>query len=140
MAFAELQDVKDAYEGEIPDAVTTRVGTLLEVANARLAARIPRLQQWIDEGLVDPVLARDVVVRTVLRQVRNPAETSQTQTHSQAAGPYSESVTYRQGGRSLAFDPDDLALLYPAGNRHTGQIHTRPQLLGHSLGGWRGWR
>lgn len=126
MDYANAQDVADAYEADIPEAATARVDYLLRSTSARLTAAIPALPGWVTGGQVDAELARDVVVKAVMRQLRNPTETSQTQTQSQSAGPYSTSVTYRQGstGASL-FDPADLRLLQPASSP-SGPIRMTP--------------
>jgi len=110
MAYATLDDVRAAYEGDTLPASDDRVNYLLRVVSARLTALRPGLPMWLDAHLVDADLVTDIVVRAVLRDVRHPD--SSVANLSQTAGPFSTTTTYRQdtGGDAL-FDEADLAAL-----------------------------
>lgn len=123
MLYANEQDVAAAYEGDITEALSARVDYLIRAVSARLTATIPALSGWVAGGQVDPDIAADVVVKAVLRQLRNP---DGSVTRSQSLGEYSTSASYDKGtAASGMFDAADLTLLHPPSAR-SGPIRMRP--------------
>lgn len=123
MLYANAQDVAAAYEGDITEAVSTRVDYLLMTVSARLTATIPALPGWLAGGQVDADIAADVVVKAVLRQLRNP---DGSVTRSQSVDGFSVSTSYsRSNPGGGLFEPQELALLRPAAGP-SGPIRMRP--------------
>lgn len=113
--YTNVAAVRRAYEGVVPDSgpVFNRVEYLIEEASARLTALVPSLPDRIAVGEVSKVVASGVIVRTVLRALRNPTE---AMTHSQTAGPYGNTVSFGAAATAANrafFDPEDLELLAP---------------------------
>lgn len=124
LTYVTITDLANAYEGDLGSAPSNRVKYLLEVAVARLNKLVPGLdtRMTTDPDLV--VLARDVVVQAVLRQLRNPSPEFVQQT--QSAGPYSVSTNMGSGntrGNRGLFYQEELDLLIPViTGQRTGTI------------------
>lgn len=108
MAFAEPTDVELAYEGSLPAGSEARVQYLLDTVSARLRILLPDLEDRITESEDLGLLATDVVVQAVIRRL--PGGSSNVQSQTQTAGPWSTTVRYTED-RSGTFTDDDLALL-----------------------------
>lgn len=123
MAFAEPTDVATAYEGSLPVGSEERVQYLLDTSSARLRILLPDLAARITaaDAAVEPpatesdlaILARDVVVGSVLRRL--PGATQQVEAQTQAAGPFSTTLRYTTD-KSGTFPDQDLDLLRGAAN------------------------
>lgn len=108
MAYADLTDVIDLYEGTLTSEQETWVENLLGLAERRLKAKIPTLIANIEAGDVDLAVVKDVLVSAVLRAVRNPSGVKQ-----QAVGPfsYSNDTPTAGSGTNIWFRDDELELL-----------------------------
>lgn len=125
MAFVSPDDVAAAYEGDLSQVNEGRVQYLLDVALARLNKLVPRLPERMATDIDLRVLAKDVVVQAVLRQVRNPSPEFVQQ--SQSAGPFALSVNTgtgnSRGNRGLFYE-EELELLREHGTgQRMGTIH-----------------
>jgi hypothetical protein len=140
--FATVDDVATALMRPLTAAETARAASDVLVASALIRSRLPLIDQWIADGQLDPILARQVVVDMVVRVLRNPKGMKQVQ---QTAGPYSTSGTWdpdQVGGR-VYVTADDLALLEPAETPTpappAGTILARPGLAPPPYGLRRPW-
>jgi hypothetical protein len=122
-SYATALDVQAAYEGEL-DLDSARLDYLLTVANSRLTTLIPALPNWIAEGLVDPVVAMDVVIRAILTRFRNPSDATSV---SESVGPFSTTSNYKLTvAADELFSKADLAMLQPHRTWRQEPIHMRP--------------
>jgi hypothetical protein len=103
--YATRQDVRDEFEGTIPDDAKTnsRLDSLLRKASAKLAAKVPSLDRRMASGLIDPEVPAGMVVDAVLRVWRNPAGLTQ-----QGVGPFQASYNNRAQQNEILFDQDEL--------------------------------
>lgn len=112
MSYADKDDVAAAYEGNLDTVNEGRVQYMLDVALARLNKLIPTLSERTATDTDLLILAKDVVVQAVLRQIRNPSPEFVQQT--QSAGPFGLSVNTgsgnSRGSRGLFYD-EELELL-----------------------------
>lgn len=92
--YADVQDVADRYEGEIPASRHDWVATLVDDAEQVLDSEIPTLDARVADGRVTVAAVRRVVCTMVLAVVRNPSGYL-----SQTAGEFSYSFQ-ASGGRS----------------------------------------
>jgi hypothetical protein len=118
-AYAELDDLEARFPRELTDAEEEAAPTLLEDASFWLGVWVPGLDAAIQGG--DGTLAQaakllvvSMVKRSLLSQVPdNPGVQSATST----AGPYSQSVTYRNPEGNLYLYGNELTsitdLLWP---------------------------
>lgn len=139
--FATAQDVADLWR-PLSSAETARADHLVVVASAMIRHDVPLVDQWIADGLLDPVLPKQVVVNMIERVLRNPTGMKQVQ---QTAGPFSSGGSWdtdQVGGR-LYLTADDLALLEPQVIDHpappAGTILVRPGLAPPPYGLPRPW-
>lgn len=116
MDIATKIDLVNGYEGNLDAVNEGRVQYLLDTALARLRKLIPDLVDRIGaDGTYDEdlhVLARDIVVQAVLRQIRNPSPEYVQET--QTAGPFSHSYNTGSGngrGSRGLFYTEELDLL-----------------------------
>lgn len=106
--YATPQDVRDAYEGTIPDDVraNTRLDDLLRRASAKLFALVPSLDRRMAAGEVDPEVPAGMVVEAVLRVWRNPSGLTQ-----QGVGPFQASYNASAARNEIFFDPNEISQL-----------------------------
>ena len=69
--YATVADVTSRWR-PLTAAETTVAGALLADASAILRARVPRLDDRVDDDTLDAALPRSVCVQMVLRVLRNP--------------------------------------------------------------------
>lgn len=110
-AYATLADVQARYDKTIPVSLEPFVQAHLDDANLLLDSLVPTLASRAGTGNVAG-LARMVVVRAVLRVLRNPDGFK-----GEHAGEYG--YYYDQNGSAgrVSFPPEDLALLAETGQR-----------------------
>lgn len=101
--FATFQDVKDSYEGDIPDDDRPRVETLLRRASARLLRIVPSTAYRLGSGELDPDLPAGLVVEAVLRVYRNPEGVTQEQ-----IGPFTKQFGARGVSSEITLDPNEV--------------------------------
>jgi hypothetical protein len=103
--YATRQDVRDVFEGTIPDDTRnhTRLDVLLTRASAKLAAKVPSLDRRMAAGQVDPEVPAGMVVEAVLRVWRNPAGLTQ-----QGVGPFQASYNNRAQQNEIIFDQEEI--------------------------------
>lgn len=92
---------------------TTVAENLLRYASLMVRNRVPRLQEWIDDGAVHPDLVKLAVVLVVKRVMMNPEAARQ---RSLTAGPFTENITIDSALSSgaLYVSDADLAVFLPA--------------------------
>lgn len=112
--FVEADDVKNRYEGVIPDDRSTWLTTRIDDVEADLILMVPSLGVEDVDQIAPARLqkVKAVVADKVLELYRNP---ERARTRTQAAGPYNESTTYDSGGgKSVSrgyFTDDEVANL-----------------------------
>jgi hypothetical protein len=98
--FAELDDVKNRYEGEFPSDREAWVELRIADVEADLILMVPSVEASEDEiGPTRMARAKALVADKVLELYRNP---ERARTRTQAAGPYNESVTSYDTGKTSA--------------------------------------
>jgi hypothetical protein len=107
--YATLVDVKARYDKTIPADLEPFVQAHLDDANLLLDSLVPSLSARA--GTVGG-LARMVVVRAVLRVLRNPDGFK-----GEHAGEYGYYFDANGASGQVAFPPEDLALLEASGSR-----------------------
>lgn len=113
MGYAEPQDVRDRWIapqsiGAFSDATIRRL--ILEAEDSVNAA-FPDMEERVDAGTVPAIRVNRVVVRMVIRALRNP---SGMRTQQETVGPFSGSVTF--GGDEpgeIYLSAEDRAALAP---------------------------
>ena len=108
MAFAEWDDVTEAYEGSIAESARGRVQYLLDTLSARLRLLLPALPARVAGNDDLALAAKDVVVQAVIRRLGGT--TQQVRSESEGVGPFSRTLTYTTD-TSGTFPDEDLALL-----------------------------
>lgn len=108
MAFAEWDDVTEAYEGTITESGRGRVQYLLDTLSARLRLLLPGLQERTTGNDDLALAAKDVIVQAVIR--RMVGTTQQVRSESEGVGPFSRTLTYTTD-RTGTFPDEDLAIL-----------------------------
>lgn len=109
--FAELDDVTARYEGDFPTDREDWVELRIDDVEADLILMVPSLE---DADQISPTRlarAKALVADKVLELYRNP---ERARTRTQGAGPYNESVTTYDTGRSPVrgfFTDDEVATL-----------------------------
>lgn len=85
--YASRQDVRDVFEGVIPDTsvANTRLDSLLRRASYRLTQIVPGLPTMLSRATIDADIPKDLVVEAVLRCWRNPAGVT-----AQNVGPFNQ--------------------------------------------------
>lgn len=103
--YATRQDVRDVFEGTIPDDSRNndRLDALLVRASAKLTAKVPSLDRRMAAGQVDPEVPAGMVVEAVLRVWRNPAGLTQ-----QGVGPFQASYNNRAQQNEIVFDAAEI--------------------------------
>lgn len=106
--YASATDVREAYEGTIPDDTKNndRLDGLLRRASAKLARLVPSLDRRMADGVVDPEVPAGLVVEAVLRVWRNPSGLTQ-----QGVGPFQASYSSDAATNEIKFPEDDIRLL-----------------------------
>lgn len=110
--FADQADVTGRYEGEFPSDRLTWVDTRIGDVEADLILMVPSLDLPLDQ--ISPARlarAKSLVADKVLELFRNP---ERARTRTQGAGPYNESVTSYDSGKSATkgyFTDDEVATL-----------------------------
>lgn len=107
--YATLADVRARYDKAIPADLEAFVQAHLDDANLLLDSLVPSLAARV--GTVGG-LARMVVVRAVLRVLRNPDGFK-----GEHAGEYGYYFDANGASGQVAFPPEDLALLEASGSR-----------------------
>lgn len=116
-------DVRDAYEGTIPDddRSNTRLDALLRRASSKLAQLVPSLDRRMSAGEVDPEVPAGMVVEAVLRVWRNPLGFTQ-----EGVGPFQGTRSKRAAMNEISYDEDDINWLLGE-NNVAGQFRVGPQ-------------
>lgn len=122
MAYASVLDVRDVYDIEESDE---RVQALLDVAEARLIARVPSLPRRVASGSLDVVLVKGALVDIVGRALSVPVGVTQ---ESETTGPYTKSVTFRQSAAMEITAADLVGLLPAAGLIGSARLLRPPSL------------
>lgn len=106
--YATKADVREAYEGTIPDDTRNndRLDGLLRRASAKLGQLVPSLDRRMAAGEVDPEVPAGMVVEAVLRVWRNPAGLTQ-----QGVGPFQASYNAQAAKNEIFFVPDEISQL-----------------------------
>ncbi|GAA4845513.1 hypothetical protein GCM10023201_40980 [Actinomycetospora corticicola] len=131
-SITAVDDIRDRYEGVIPTAQETRIGTHIADAERLLRRRVPRLDERLAAGEVDVEDVKRIVAQAVIRYIRNPAGYTQRST---TEGPFSSGASYSAAALAAAgelrFSEDELDdLRSPADRLAVGVAH-------QSLPGWR---
>ncbi len=105
--YATFGDVRETYEGTIPDDRRNRIDALIRRASAKLTHLVPGIPERIEEGSLDPELPRGMVVEAVLRQYRNPSGAT-----NQNVGPFSQSLNSNASkSEAITFPREELDML-----------------------------
>ncbi len=107
--YADVADVANRYEGEIPASRRDWIATLVEDAEQVLYTEIPSLDERVGDGRLSAGTVRRVVCSMVLAVVRNPSGYS-----SQTAGEFSYSF---QGAGGTGANPGGRLVLSAADRR-----------------------
>lgn len=100
MAF-DLSATPEAAEG------------LIEQALRRLYRQVPRIDERVEAGTLDPELVKDVLAEAVFRVLRNSGSIYQSQTELGYGYTINKSLT----AGAIYFMKEELALLRPQGKR-----------------------
>lgn len=130
--FAEIEDVTDRYEGDFPSGRESWVEIRIADVEADLILMVPSLVAPVDEiGPARMARAKALVADKVLELFRNP---ERARTRTQGAGPYNESVTTYDSGKSHVrgyFTDDEVATLRLRSHRsNLGVARVRPFIPG----------
>ncbi len=109
--YADVSDVANRYEGEIPESRRNWIATLLEDAESVLYSEVPGLDARVADGRTSVDTVRRVECSMVLPVLRNPSGYA-----SQTAGEFSYSFQgsgpgFNPGGRLVLSAADRRALL-----------------------------
>lgn len=104
--YATWDEVKVAYEDDIPTEHQPRIEALIKQASARLTALVPSLPARLAATTVDPDLPGGMVIEAVLRVYRNPAGITQ-----QSTGPFSRSLGKIAQRNDIWFEPEQVQAL-----------------------------
>lgn len=115
--YATVQDVKDRYEGVIPDSSDPAVQTKLDDAEEFLAARAGDIAARITAGKTTARRVKMVLCNMILRVLRNP-----TGTRQENAGPFGRSFDQAVASGKLFLTRDDRMLLGLVGGATTVQV------------------
>lgn len=132
--FAELDDVKNRYEGTFPSDRDAWVNLRITDVEADLILMVPSLEATEDEiGPTRMSRAKALVADKVLELYRNP---ERARVRTQNAGPYSESMTSYDTGRRSApkgyFTDDEVATLRLRARRsNLGVARVKPFIPGN---------
>lgn len=128
--FAEVEDVTARYEGDFPPEREDWVDLRIDDVEADLILMVPSLSEDVDQ--IDPTrLARAtaLVADKVLELYRNP---ERARTRTEGAGPYNETMTTYDSGRTPAkgyFTDAEVATLRLRSRRaNLGVAHVKPFL------------
>lgn len=115
MSITQVQDVRDAYEGDIPADRDAWLAGRIAAAELMLSRRIGDVAAWVGVDSVRRAALVEVVAGMVLRLVRNPGA---LRSETEVIGPtsYSTSVDPRAASGTLWVTADDLALLGVGGD------------------------
>lgn len=110
MAWASFNDVLDRWVG--PGAPTDEdlVQALINDAEAVILSKYPRIQDRISNDLLPLGLVTMVVVRMVMRVLRNPEGLTYWQ---QNTGPFGQGKNYGTGNADIWLSDDEEELLSP---------------------------
>lgn len=133
--FAELDDVKNRYEGDFPSDRDAWVELRIDDVEADLILMVPSLEADVDEiGTTRMVRAKALVADKVLELYRNP---ERARTRTQGAGPYNESVTSYDTGKAPAkgyfTDAEVATLRLRARRSNLGVARIKPFIPGNNL-------
>jgi hypothetical protein len=119
--YADATDVRNAFEGTIPDDTKTnaRLDSLIRRACAKLSQLVPSLDRRMSNGEIDPEIPTGMVVEAVLRVWRNPAGAVQ-----QGVGPFQLSLNQRAAQNEIVFDRTEIDWLMGEGGM-PGQFRVR---------------
>ncbi len=109
--LASVNDLKEVFELDIPDALEPRAQALLDRAEARLKRLRPGLADNVASGAVDEVLVRGAIVDAVLRVLRNPQGYA-----SEQVGDLSYRLSAAASSGLLDFTARELADCTPVGS------------------------
>lgn len=125
-AFATAEQLEAAWR-PLTDAEQTVATTLLEYTSALIRNRVRRVDEWIEEGRVDPTLVRLATILVVKRVLMNPDAARQ---RTRTAGPFTESITIDSAVSTgaLYLADSDLAVFLPT--IRGGKIGTARLLAG----------
>lgn len=110
MTITQVQDVRAAYEGDIPSERDPWLAGRIAAAELMLTGHVGDLSEWVDADMHRRARIVEVVSGMVLRLVRNPRA---LRSESETIGPtsYSTSVDPRAASGTLWVTREDLALL-----------------------------
>jgi hypothetical protein len=125
--LATASDVAAALVRPLTSSETSYADGLIASMSAVARRKIPRLDEYIAAGTVDPDLAAFAVARAVRRILLNPESASQ---HSESVGPFVESITHSTDTRTdqFVFTDEELSWMSPANPPAFGTIMTAPGL------------
>jgi hypothetical protein len=109
MAWASYADVTDRWVGTGAPVDEDMVNVLIEDAETIILSQYPKIQDRIDAGTLAAQVVKMVVVRQVIRVLRNPENLSYWQ---QQTGPFGQGRTFGKDSDIWLTD-DELELLAP---------------------------
>lgn len=121
--FASLQDVVLRFPAATDDEAGAEA--LLDLAHARLLARVPSIPARVSSGRLDPELVRGVLVDMVVR-VLSAAGADGRESFQVQAGSFNIGGKYAPGANKVMVLDSDLIGLLPRGGSGFGTIRLRP--------------
>lgn len=131
----------------LSDAETIVATNLIEVVSAVIRGRLPSIETWLADDLVDPVIVKFVMSSIIsqIMQVTNRASAARSESRTLGDATYTVSYydTNAASNQASGFLTDDLLrLLVPPAflldNKPVGVIFQRMPEAGNELRGWYG--
>lgn len=103
--YVTLVQVRNRYEQDIPTGQAAYVESVIDEAETVLLARVPTLPALITAGATSVAIVRTVIIRAVLRVLRNP-----NGYRSEQAGDYSYQFDAASSGQ-VDYTPAEIFLI-----------------------------
>lgn len=115
--WASFEDVVARWVGNDAPTNEELVDQLIHDAEHVILAEFPKIQERIDEELLDASVVKMVVVRMVTRVLRNPESLTYWQ---QTTGPFGQARNYGENNGDIWLSENEKALLAP---KRTGKAY-----------------
>jgi hypothetical protein len=131
----------------LSDAETTVATNLIDVLSSIIRGRLPSIDLWITEGLVDPKVVQFVMSTVIAQiiQVTNRASAAKMESRTLGSSTYTVSyydTTAVQNQATALLTPDLITLLVPPSfivdNKPVSSIYQQMPMAGNELRGWYG--
>lgn len=121
--WATFEDVVARWVGGDAPTDEALVDELIHDAEHVILAEYPKIQDRIDDALLDASVVKMVVVRMVSRVLRNPEGLTYWQMNT---GPFGQGKNYGSDNSDIWLKPDEKALLAPKRKGKAFEIDLAP--------------